>query len=336
MDISSALNTINKLIENDNLSSVQSTINDLISADPGIIDDRFISECNLIESYMKCKATLQEWSYFYTIKLVYEYCEKKYCNDRVCTCQTISSGELLSTDTIWWCWLQGYDAAPSVIKSCYNSLKKLGRNIIIITSDNLSEYVQMPDFILTKWKNGAISNTHFSDLLRLELLTTHGGTWIDSTVYCSDALLINDVLSNYPLFCYSFAMRDSISKHLLFDNWLIHNHAYSQILTDTKQMLYAYYQNEDHIMHYFLFHIFFSLACRRNPEEYRAIPIFSLEPCHILQLEMLNSYDPLRYSHIMKMSGIHKLTYKYDRATDISGTMLEHLICQSLVSNTRT
>ena len=25
--------------------------------------------------------------------------------------------------TIWWCWLQGIEAAPAIVKACYNSLK---------------------------------------------------------------------------------------------------------------------------------------------------------------------------------------------------------------------
>lgn len=30
---------------------------------------------------------------------------------------------------IWWCWLQGYDNAPEIVKACYNSLKKIWQSM---------------------------------------------------------------------------------------------------------------------------------------------------------------------------------------------------------------
>ncbi len=326
MNITEMLNTIDEKIGKDDFQNAYNTLQSFVADHPDQIDDRFLSECRLIEHYLDCRSSLKDWSYFYTIKLVYQYCEKKYCNEQICREKADSSASLPLSGNIWWCWLQGYDNAPDIIKACYRSLQKTGRPVIIITSDNLSEYVQLPDYILTKWKAGTINNTHFSDLLRLELLTTLGGTWIDSTVFCSDAGLLNEILSQYPLFCYSFFMRDSINDYILGDSWLLHAGRPSQILTDTKSMLYAYHRQEDRLMHYFLFHIIFSIACRQNPEEYRKIPIFSPEPCHVLQKEMLQPYDPLRYSHILKMSGIHKLTYKYDLSQKTDGTMLAHVL----------
>ena len=52
----------------------------------------------------------------------------------------------------------------------------------------MNEYVQFPDYIVRKWKEGVISNTHLSDLLRLELLIRYGGLWIDSTTYMTGTI----------------------------------------------------------------------------------------------------------------------------------------------------
>ena len=35
---------------------------------------------------------------------------------------------------------------------------------------------------MDKYKKGIFTRTHFSDILRLELLTKYGGTWIDASV----------------------------------------------------------------------------------------------------------------------------------------------------------
>ena len=44
-------------------------------------------------------------------------------------------GSLPEPDVIWWCWLQGFDQAPPIVKCCYASLEKLDRQIFIITKD---------------------------------------------------------------------------------------------------------------------------------------------------------------------------------------------------------
>ena len=89
------------------------------------------------------------------------------------------------SNKVWVCWFQGMDQAPELVKKCFESLQRnlTDREIILITSDNMCNYVQFPDFILDKWKNGKITHTHMTDLLRLELLIKYGGMWVDSTVF---------------------------------------------------------------------------------------------------------------------------------------------------------
>ena len=82
-----------------------------------------------------------------------------------------SNLEHKKSDKVWVCWFQGMENAPDVVKKCYESLKEnlIGKEIILITSENMCEYVNMPEYIIDKWKNGQITNTHMTDLLRLEL-----------------------------------------------------------------------------------------------------------------------------------------------------------------------
>ena len=104
--------------------------------------------------------------------------------------------------TIWFCWLQGLENAPEVVKACYHSLvrhlgiagrgstgsptaRNEGYEIIVIDGKNWREYVDLPEYVVEKWRNGLIPAAHFSDLLRLQLLIRFGGTWIDSTILCT-------------------------------------------------------------------------------------------------------------------------------------------------------
>ena len=92
-----------------------------------------------------------------------------------------------SSNKVWVCWFQGMENAPELVQKCYKSIIKnlKNREVILITSENMSKYVQFPDFIIEKWKSGAITYTHLTDLLRLEILIKYGGLWLDATVLCT-------------------------------------------------------------------------------------------------------------------------------------------------------
>ncbi|RAZ02631.1 capsular biosynthesis protein, partial [Klebsiella oxytoca] len=66
----------------------------------------------------------------------------------------------------------GMDRAPHLVRACYRSLRENlpDKEIILITSENMSDYVTFPDYIIEKWEKGQITHTHMTDLLRLELL----------------------------------------------------------------------------------------------------------------------------------------------------------------------
>ena len=79
---------------------------------------------------------------------------------------------------------------PPIVQSCFQSLcSHAGNHLVhLITQENISKYVTIPDYILRKVQEGKISFTHFSDILRMCLLYEHGGLWIDATVYVSEPI----------------------------------------------------------------------------------------------------------------------------------------------------
>ena len=88
---------------------------------------------------------------------------------------------------IWICWWQGIDNAPEIVKACVDSIKRNagGCGIIFITEDNYKDYVTFPECVEEKRKAGVFSRTHYSDLLRMNILSRYGGIWIDSTFFCT-------------------------------------------------------------------------------------------------------------------------------------------------------
>ena len=91
---------------------------------------------------------------------------------------------------IWMCWWQGEENAPEIVRACIDSVRRNagGHEVIVITDENLSDYVHIPDWVLEKVRAGIMSRTNLSDLLRLSLLAEHGGMWLDATFFCAGSL----------------------------------------------------------------------------------------------------------------------------------------------------
>lgn len=91
---------------------------------------------------------------------------------------------------IWMCWWQGEENAPEIVRACINSVRRNAgsHGVIVVTDENVNEYVDVPDWIFDKVKTGIMSRTHLSDLLRLALLAEHGGMWLDATFFCTGVL----------------------------------------------------------------------------------------------------------------------------------------------------
>ena len=154
-----------------------------------------------------------------------------------------------SSNKVWICWFQGMDNAPYIVKKCYESIKThlKDKEIIVITEENMSNYVDFPDFIIDKWKKGIISNAHMADLLRLDLLIKYGGMWIDSTVFCTSSNIPN-YITDSDLFFYQSLKPGRNGKSSVLSNWLISAKTNNKILIATKELCYKYWKNNNKLI----------------------------------------------------------------------------------------
>ena len=280
-----------------------------IDGRPEYIDERFQAEMRLLIKIAEYTKERESYSFLLGVELAYRYCEAKYAAAGKAIDNGRMGQDLPDRDIIWFCWLQGMENAPRIVKMCFESLHRLGRNIIVLSEENLRQYVSFPEYIWLKYGEGAITRAHFSDLVRLELLTQRGGTWIDATTFISGTEQILPILEDEPLFMYRSGQ---VSKHIIFDNWFIHASRVSRILEATRQMLLNYWQGENEAINYYIMHLFTTISCNLYPEEYYAIPLFSNEPCHVLQYSFSRPYQKKRWEQIKSMSDVHKLTYKLE------------------------
>ena len=209
------------------------------------------------------------------------------------------------SNKIFWCWLQGKENAPTLYQANLNALNKNCKNhdIIIITEKNMYQYVNIPSFIRNKYNKNYISKTHFSDLLRLELLIKYGGTWIDSSVLITQ---YDESFFNNDLFFF----KSSGEYWLSGSNWFITGEKNSPILKTTLDLLYEFWRTNQEVYNYFIFHFFFKMSCDKYINDFKNVPFYSNVPVHVLQYEMLQSFNTKRYKQILECSKVHKLTLK--------------------------
>lgn len=80
---------------------------------------------------------------------------------------------------MWQYWGQGIqsDTLPEVVRLCFASVDKYKGDYQVIRLDDstIADYLGFPQYFISKFKEGIISKTFFSDVLRLALLYCYGG-----------------------------------------------------------------------------------------------------------------------------------------------------------------
>ena len=232
------------------------------------------------------------------------------------------------SNKIFVCWLQGFETAPLVVKKCLTSVKKYLKEyeIVELDSNNLFNYVSFPDYIIEKRKKKIISDAHFSDLLRLELLIKYGGIWMDATVLCTSPN-IPKYITDSDLFLYQCLKPGKDGHTIAISNWFISAKANNTLLTATKRLLYEYWKKNNFAIDYYIFHIFFEIASNKYKEERKKIPKVCNSTPHILLLEFFDNYDGKRFEQIKDLTPFHKLSYRFsEELLNKNGTFYEVFI----------
>lgn len=212
---------------------------------------------------------------------------------------------------VWICWFQGMENAPKLVQECYDSVVRNmpDREIIVITSNNMFDYVEFPEYIVEKWKSGIITHTHMTDLLRLELLIRYGGMWLDATVFCSNKS-IPSYFFDSDLFMYQCLKPGGNGHSIFVSSWLISAKTNNKILITVRDLCYSYWMNNTKMMDYFLFHYFMTITLEFYEDKWKEIVPRDNAAPHILLLRLFEQYDEEVWKAISEQTPFHKLTYK--------------------------
>lgn len=219
----------------------------------------------------------------------------------------------IKDNTIWICWLQGEENMPEVIKLCYNSVKRMAgdRSVVLISFSNLNEYVTIPASIYNKLKQKKISLTHFADYLRILLLKTYGGLWIDASIYITKP--IDFVPTKDEL--YTIKSRKINDVYVSDCRWTV------SLIGCTKGNLLFYALEflmrkyiEDHrsFIDFFLFDYLIAILYEHNSAIQSMINRihYNNEKFYLLQDYSNTAYDDHKYRQLINDQIYHKLSWK--------------------------
>ena len=246
---------------------------------------------------------------------------------------------------IWQLWLQGKDEMPPIIRKCTQSVKEFHKdNVILLTQNELKNYVEIPEFIIEKYKKRIIPPAHFSDIIRLILLAQYGGCWIDASVFLTDKIPADILNADF----FSFKSRYSlfIDNNLSLGQFkMISNNFNSIIEMETPyffsakpasalintllNLLLHYWENENTLIDYLIIDKFFILTVVKNKKcrfEYLNMPIYYRENTLLLQHALFERFNKRLFERIKAMSSVHKLTYKNLHRNPYKNSFLMHIL----------
>lgn len=212
---------------------------------------------------------------------------------------------------IWFMWWQGEQEMPSLIRVCYASIKKNFKQGIVtmITEKNYKDYVTIPEHIIELFKSKKINIVNFSDVLRVFLICTRGGLWVDATM-----MVLKEIETD--IFDYSFyTVRAYIKFFISYGKWNMYLQASKINSTATRfvsEMFNEYFKKYDHNFNYWMIDYFYFLGYEYVPIIRRLIQAVPVNNwfVHGLEKRINDVYEIGYYNHIVRNNIFVKLTYK--------------------------
>lgn len=177
-------------------------------------------------------------------------------------------GKKLTLDTeeipriVWTLWWQGEENAPDLVKVCIDSQRKaftsIGAKVIVLTKDNWDNYISIPDYILKKVKSGKITLTHFSDIIRAELIKDYGGVWIDATVYCTKN--VQEDIFNKGLYTIKYSQSSDFLTLRRWTGFLYGDVKGSELFSFMSNAFKYYWNEKDALIAYLLIDYIIAIA----------------------------------------------------------------------------
>lgn len=166
---------------------------------------------------------------------------------------------------------------------------------------------------MEKYKNKTICMAHFSDLLRVSLLSKYGGIWIDASVFLTKPTPQD--IKNADFFIFKRPNAKPNSRNV--GNWFIASKPNSPLINMIKDLLLLYWEDNDTAIDYFIMHYLFTVAVRENKifkQEFAKIPLYSNRKPHLFDrlLHSKKGYSDKLLKKYYNDSFCQKLFHRHD------------------------
>ena len=228
---------------------------------------------------------------------------------------------------IWTMWQQGLENAPEIIQKCIANFKKYyGNELIVLTNENVSHFLEIPDFITDKYKKGIIGNAHYADIVRFLLIEQYGGLWLDATNFLLGK--IPDYIRFTDVFFYKVANEKIMGSVNVMSAKPRH-----PIICKTNALMLEYWKNENHTVSYSITMMFLAMAIHSSPEMktlWKSVPYVDSNNKDLLQQRLFDKYDAKHIEVMKQLSAIQKLSYKFPKEKfDLKGTFYDEIVRKS-------
>jgi hypothetical protein len=234
-------------------------------------------------------------------------------------------------ETIWQFWDNpARRTTPEIVKSSLESVNRFkGKfNLKVLNNATFPEYSDLPGYVLDKFNKGQISYTHFSDLLRLNLLKNHGGIWLDATAYMTDFIPDNILKENFFVF---LTGKLSHYPYSYMQNCFIRAKRGSYLCEAWYRMCIKYWKNETDTADYFQHQLMFKALVSNQAKAsnlFQSMPQISDDEIHqLVGNKLFEKFNADDWERIKQASFFQKTTYKVPEGKDYSGTYFSE-ICQ--------
>lgn len=226
-----------------------------------------------------------------------------------------------NTGNIWIFWWQGYEAAPLLVKKCIGSITKNAKNhpVVLITKENWKNYADIPDYVIEKVKKGIITFTHFSDILRMILISKHGGLWLDATIFVSRE--IPDYCFELQYFSIHYETSTSKIAKGKWTGFCQSGQKNSLIHSFCRDVFFSYWKKYNKLIDYFFIDYVMLAGYKNIPGFKKLIDELPLNNQGIKELDKhFNDEYSMEYlNNILAQSTFFKLNWKRDYKKEING-----------------
>ena len=236
----------------------------------------------------------------------------KYKDQPVYPQSNLSNDDTESTIWVYW---NDVSNMPQMVSSCINLIRKNsnGCKVVVVTESTVPNYLHLDEIVWQKYRDGKISRTHFSDIVRIALLVKYGGVWMDCTLLLTQPL--PKIVTSSDFYTNRLNVKDDIN--ICAGRWstfFLACHKNNLLMRAALDVFNEYWKRYDDIVDYVWMDYIFNMLYKKIPSIKKMIDSvpYNNPNIWILQTMVSKPYSEQEFKNIFadKSRFLYKLSYK--------------------------